>query len=299
MAVTSCRLVSQDMEIAIGAENSQTLVYRIKTDGPMTQLQIYDQALTATPHPLPPLYTATGLGYVLRVRIAAQVQHNWTVHLAHVTIGKPSGDQGGSLPTTAYTAPLSREPVMWIERGSESVPVTRDRTGAAIINSAGQPFDEPIFRDQPANIFVVRRYFDSLVAIDRLNSHFDETVNSDAILSRAIGELRYMGTETGEPVNETNAAYWVGMGKVAVRKGGWVARILDRGWKIKTTTGGLANAVDENGLQVTEPELLDGAGYYLGNLAPPVFLPFELYTPKAYAPLFSVDRSALDAITNP
>lgn len=300
MSVISCRLFSRETELAIGSENTQSLIYRIATDGPMSQLDIYDQARTASPHPLPSLYAAIEIGYVLRIRITAQSQHNWTKYLAHVTIGQPAGQQGGSVPTPGYTAPLNRDPVMWIERGSESVPVTKDKDGKAIVNSAGQPFDEPIFRDRPTNVFVVRRYFNSLVAIDTLNSHYDNTTNSDPILSRAIGELRYLGTETGEPVIEEGAAWWIGLTKVAARKGGWKAKILDRGWKVKTVDGtGVINATDANGMQVTEPELLDGAGYYLGNIADPVFLEFALDDNKAYSPLFSVNRDALDDITNP
>lgn len=296
-SVSSCRLISRETEIGIGGDSNQTLVYRVVTDGPMSHLDIYAQAVTATPHPLPQLYSAIEVGYVLRVRVFQQSQHNWTKYNIHVTIGKPSGSStGGSVPSPSYTAPLSREPVMWIERGSESLPVTKDRNGAAIVNSAGQPFDEPVFRERPTSVFVVRRYFDSLVDIDKLNAYYDDTVSSEALLGRAAGELRYQGTETGEPAIENGVPYWIGLTKVAARKGGWKVELLDRGWKVKDNDGDLVNAVDDNKLPVTEPVLLDN-GKRLAEGAAGKFLPFDIYPVKAYAPLFAVDRSAIDAIT--
>lgn len=298
-SVQDCRLISRETEIGVGADNAQTLVYRIKTDGPMSHLDIYAQAITATPHPLPQLYSAVEVGYVLKIRFSQQTEHNWTKYRAYVTIGKTTGSAaGGTVPTTGYTVPLSREPVMWIERGSESLPVTKDRNGSSITNSAGQPFDEPVFRDRPTSIFVVRRYYDSLVAIDNLNAYYDDTVSTEALLARAAGELRYLGTETSEPVIEDGVPYWVGLTKVAARKGGWKVELLDRGWMERDNDGDLVDIVDANKLPIVEPVLLDG-GKRLAVGGTGKFLPFDIYPVKAYAPLFDVDRTALDAITNP
>lgn len=295
MAVLSCRLTERDTEIGVSGNHSDSLIYLITTDEATDPLDVYAGAVTATPDPLPQLYSVLPLGYVTSVKISHQKRHNWRRYIARVSIGKVGGGDTGGTPDT-MTAPLNRAPVMWIERESESVAITKDRNGVAITNSAGQPFDEPIFRDRPITTFVVRRYYDSLVAIDKLNAYYDETVNSDPVLARSIGEARYVGTETGEPVVEGSSVYWVGLTKVRTRKGGWKLNLIDRGWKEKRD-GKVFNIEDENGLPIVEPVFLDGAGKKIVEGGTPGTITKEIYTPKAYAPLFNVDRTDLDAIT--
>lgn len=157
-----------------------------------------------------------------------------------------------------------------------------DTSGNAIANSAGQVFDPPIEKEDARKILTVTRNFGSY---NGGLSYMNRT-NSDAYLGAAVGTLRITRfdevrafEEYGVEGSEIEVEFWVRTVEMEYRPEGWHKKPLDVGTKDSS-----GNDLLINGIPVTTPVLLDGAGAVLNpQTDPPTYADYTVYLTANYA----------------
>lgn len=285
MAITQCRLIGIDAGYGIQGEAGVTLKYKVKTDAPLRGLDDYNATLAlsflAGPSPVPTRFAYIGNGaYVLRHQIAPQGDQSMTNFIITVTGGQlPAGTSPEFGTPEQIDNPLKRKVVFWAERMSETEFVEQDVDGEPIVNSAGQPFDEPYQRERWLPVLVAQKNYATLSAIETLNRTNENAINSTVFRGHAAKTVLFTGIETGPPTFENGVTFYVGQMRFIIRKDTWPIKIVNRGYKHFTDEPDpndrvLVNATDENGQHVSEPVLLTADGRRLpegevGNFAGP------------------------------
>lgn len=296
MAVLSSEVIEsgQSFEVggAAGTMTPKRVVYRVTTDGYMSEEAIYAAALTATPHPVPNLYQFVGgSAYVTKVDISLQQEHEFKKWIVTVTAGDlPAGSNPGNVQqgSSLGKPPLERDPVVWIGSVTETVPLTKDKDGNPIVNSADQPFDEPLTTERDLTIIYVRKNYDAIEDITKLNKDFHATKSNSVFMGNAIGTVKYMRTEASEPVYEGTTTYYVGTTSFLVDPDGFVLQIASRGWKYydiaKTDNAAkLINARDSEEQLVSEPVYLAANGTKLPKDDPIHFVTADVLSPADFS----------------
>lgn len=161
-------------------------------------------------------------------------------------------------------------------------PLIVDRNGDGVVNSAGDPFDPPIMRDDNRPVAHVTKNVAS-VPVWVLN--YRDVVNSDAFtldgLAVAAGKAKIKWINVGDWQERNNIRYRTLTFDVHLNKDGWNFQPLDMGYR-EIDPGDATKRItikDNEGKQVTQPYLLDGSGAQLSDPSPTtaVFLDFEGY----------------------
>jgi hypothetical protein len=285
MAITQCRLIAIDAGYGIQGEAGVTLRYKVRTDAPLRGVADYNAmlllSLTASPDPVPNKFAYIGNGaYVTRHHIAPQGDQSLTNFVITVTGGQlPPGTSPEFNTPDQVENPLKRKVIFWIERMSETELVEKDNDGEPIVNSAGQPFDEPYQRERWLPVLVAQKNYATLSAIETLNRTYENAINSTTFRGNAAKTVLFTGIETGPPTFENGITFYVGQSRFIIRKDTWPIKIVNRGYKhftdeLEPDDRVLVNATDENGQHVSEPVLLTEDGRRLpegevGNFAGP------------------------------
>lgn len=172
--------------------------------------------------------------------------------------------------------PLSRPPKISIDRENFEVAVTEDRDGKAILNSAGDPFLDPIIWPSTRKKFNVT--FNSATipawhdALEGMVNDGDVTiVKGGTATVYAANSLLFIPGNISDLKDEDGTTYMEISFALLHNRRGWTVRLLD---------AGLYQVVDdvrtriqvENDSQelvdVSEPVPLDGAGAVLANPTP-------------------------------
>lgn len=294
-SIQSCRLVDVQMGYAIQGDSDVTLKYHIRTDTSVDSVAdfqtILSQSFSATPSPVPTLYTHLGGGaYVLRHQITPRSEHATTKLTLTVSAGKlPDGQSPGFATPEQIEDPTKRKIIWWNERISETRIVDRDKNGGPILNAAGQPFDEPIVEEDWLTVIVAQRNYGTLEEIEQINEQFKDSVNSSTFRGHTNGTVRFTGIETGPPQYENGIEYYQGQTRFIVKISGWTKRIVNKGFKHFTEDANPANRVlvnaTENGQPVSEPVLLTEDGRRLPKDQVGNFIAVEIYEEMDYGPL--------------
>lgn len=180
---------------------------------------------------------------------------------------------------TGGANPLDAAPKWVMRSNTRQIPLDVDATGAAIRNSAGQRFTQPVTRDFNEPLVVVTRneVMPDVEAIGAL----DQTINSGVFLGVFPAKTcRFVGWEIAA-VNTHPAVgtYRTVQYTFAVKYDTWQVRILDQG--TARLVGGKRRPIyaDESTKATikSDPTMLDGSGGVLGDSADPVYLPFDVY----------------------
>ena len=182
-------------------------------------------------------------------------------------------------------SPLMQPPeVSWSFAGS-NVPIDTDVDGLPITNSAGESFDPPITKDHSDLVLRYTRNeltFDKLVAAD-----YKDAVNSDIFLGFGAGHvictmfdpdemraatLRYYRVKYEFQIRYDEVKTRDTNGDIQTRVFGWVKRIRDEGfreWVGSNPDGSpkYKEILDEKGMKISQPQLLDGVGFKLSDAA--------------------------------
>ena len=155
-------------------------------------------------------------------------------------------------------------------------PVDRDAAGKPIVNSAQEPFDPPVTREQYDLEYTIVRNEPSFDEAEALK--YTAAVNSDEWRRHKPGTCRLV--RTGRKVITADDEYWQVTNIIRVRADGWGTRKEDKGYREATgdVVDGKAvyrNVRDENGHAMTRPVPLDGKGKRAAKGAPTVWLRFE------------------------
>lgn len=194
----------------------------------------------------------------------------------------PSGDpavetqQTGQAPADRVENPLARPRDYSVSTTSYPLGVTYDRNNNLIKNSADDPYLPPaeIVRGG-ANITVGLNSTSSpsaawIAAIGSINA------SSYTIGPYVIGTaLVKLNSVSANLVYENNVSYWRWTLSFEYRPSGWAYVVADMGMFKKVS--GTRKPIDYNGVNVTVPVNLDGAGLPLAGGGTPVFNAFHVY----------------------
>lgn len=161
--------------------------------------------------------------------------------------------------------PLNNAPIIRWDIGSETVQIDRDRDNNPILNSAGDPFDTGIFREETTIFFTYtrwERFFDLARALQ-----FSNTVNSDAIVIRGVGGLSpgqiKCRTITPAEANTAGATSLAIAYSFELRADGFQSRLRDQGFYTHTSVSGdtVRTEIKSKTVEpVTAAVMLDGSG---------------------------------------
>lgn len=188
-------------------------------------------------------------------------------------------------PVADNTSPLTQGPKARWTKYTWQETIDHDLDGYPIASSAGEPFDPPltVSRSCPLLSFT-KNYALSTVSPAWLGSWAD-TVNSDVLTiggdTVAIGEALIVEQPEAEYIDSIDgvAAYARVTFQVALKlgagAGAWQFSPLDQGYREINGSGSLVTILDEAGMALNQPHLLDGAGAKLPDASPPVFLEYR------------------------
>lgn len=276
-----------------GSESSR--VYRVTFDGDGTPEQsvVADDGGTAIP-----AYGSALAGLPDRIVTnidAAPVRGTTKVFIVTVKYVEKVDDGGGG--GSVDPDPLSRPPeINWRTNKYQRV-IEKDVNGAAIVNSAEDPFDPALTQriSVPAvDITMNVATFDPKVAlglVDSVNDTTGDIAGWDGVAEKGamLFDARHKSqTENGVAFHRVTYSIEIA--------GAYLREVLDRGWHRLPSGGETSHylgggvfekveIVNADGQKPNAPVLLDGSGGTLENGAAPVFLSFETRDAEDWAPL--------------
>jgi hypothetical protein len=182
--------------------------------------------------------------------------------------------------------PLDRPAKVYYDMDQYDVPLERDLDGNAVLNSAEQPFDPPVLKEDNRLIIRIEKNlatFDSTVA-----ELFENAVNSATFLGFATNSLRITKISASPQEDAVYGDYYAVTTEIQRRPIEYVghephqASILDMGRYELYAPGGDVSSrwspiLDTEGQHVTDAVALDGFGRVKSASAAPVYLPFRRY----------------------
>lgn len=268
-----------------------TRVYRVQTDDPSTD------ALTVR--------TASGLPSIGNTYSVGSV-HDYGAFVQSIEASEETEDGKSWIVTVEYgpydAGQFPSNPVQWPLRVSFSqqkyeLAVGQDRNGNAILNSAKDPYKDPVTIDQSRTIITAVRNepiasFDLTLA----ESYYDK-VNSATWNGFTARTVKLDSITTSQPQYDSNNQiyYFEVTYTFAVKRDKWNSKILDSGFnELDSSSPARQQPVrDAQGQPVTEAVPLDGSGHRLATSGSPVFTEYEIYDQADFS-VFNMDfNSAL------
>jgi hypothetical protein len=168
------------------------------------------------------------------------------------------------------------------------VPHSSPATFVAVLNSAGDPFDPPVTREQLKG--VLRVAWNSLTFNPASFFLYGNQINEDAWNGFPAFSIKF------SPPKMPQRQYSQYLGQNYYRlegefcfnpnDGGWNPKPIDRGYRAKDGSGNLYKVFDVNGQPVSQPVLLDGAGHVLADPTTYHQIQFQVYTSTNFATAF-------------
>lgn len=166
-------------------------------------------------------------------------------------------------------------------------PLVVDKDGDIVCNSAGDPFDPPIMRDDSRLISTTVK---NMASVPTWIMAYADAVNSDAFtldgFSVGVGQAKMQRPRVSKPQIRNNIQFREVTFVIQYREEGWLSEPLDVGFR-KLDGSARVNITDNNGDFVTAPVPLDGAGDVLADPSPTnnVTLSFTQYTTLPFSAL--------------
>ena len=275
MSVTESKMIAVRGTFTEGGSQDFTIKYRVHTDTLQSPIQTWVDGLTASPNPLPNIndaFPGSARAFCKSVSIDPEQDARKTTWIVTASFGKLQEDQDNTqedpnLPDN----PLDRNTVWRVDWETIQELVTEDKDGEAIVNSAGQPFNEALFEDRRLPVMVGRKNYATESEIMEIGTEYDRSVNSAVYREQAVRTVKFDGVACSDPQWENGVKYYEAVYRFTVRTETWDRKILDRG--IAYLDGGeLKNVRDDDGQIVGDPFLLDGSGGKLPQGQVGVFL---------------------------
>jgi len=191
-------------------------------------------------------------------------------------------------PTSPFGVPIYRiSGVQWQQ------PASYDKDNKAIVNSAGQPFDNPpskTYYDEEVNVSFLLNPSGGL-DISTLRNYRGKVNSTTCTLSGnntayAARQLKVDSVDL-DTVIVGGYAFWQVCIRFLSRVDTFQDVLLDHGFATKDGSGNLTIIKDKNGEPLQQPTLLDGAGGKLANGATAHYITFKLESEIDFAPLIT------------
>jgi hypothetical protein len=173
----------------------------------------------------------------------------------------------------------------WLSFGQfETVPY-QDKDGSPVVNSAGDPFDPPLMRDDSRPILTYKR--NQALFIPSMAQQYRDAVNSDSLLGADPKTVKIADVQCEMALDPIIGVYnrvsWEF--HFASLPNGWKFSVLDQGCKQLNSDSSSQEVINFFGTPTNSPVLLDGNGSPLPPGEDPVFLTFEGYDELSFAAL--------------
>lgn len=271
MALISCNEVPSGQTHTLSADDSAYVrVFRIVTDDPADRQQTVREHLATDKGIIYGTVYVSGNDTDLTSRVKsispAPVGEDGRVWDVTVTYGKLDSD-------STSTSPLD-EPwdIEWSFAQYEE-PVEVSVNNYYVLNSAGDPFSEPITRERARPILTVSRneaFFNTILSI-----YYVGSINLDAFQGAEPGTVRCLDIATKRQYDEDIGFYYSSRYSFEFRPEGWDKIVLDAGYR--ELSGGTKKPINIGGRPATDPCLLNGSGSYAGHGAQPFYKKFQVY----------------------
>lgn len=172
----------------------------------------------------------------------------WKAIVSYST-ATPDSDQNAENPT-------DRAPRVRWGTASYQVPVTLDADNKRIVNSANDPFDPPIEREEKRVTLHYQR-FEAIYSPD-LSVLYQYAVNSDVFIGQAAGYCRCNSIQA-ERHYEKGVYCWDVSYEFEFRREGYWARPLDQGFRYLDASK-VPQTIRDQGVPISAPVMLNGAG---------------------------------------
>lgn len=207
----------------------------------------------------------------------------------------PWGSPGiGGGPGTSYTVVFGDQPspidepaeITWGFASSQE-PIDADIHGNPLRNTADEPFDPPPTREFNDLVCTFQRNEAAVNPLTMLA--YQDAVNSDQFGFANAGQARITRL-TAESRTVQGFTFWRVRYEIQFRADGWKKRILNEGFRERTGKDSkelpiYRQITDDAGNPLSKPVLLDAQGKRLADDKPPVWLYFDVYPVRPFAPL--------------
>lgn len=271
MTLVSCNEITKGRTHSLSKDDSTyTRVFRIITDDPDDGPQTVRG------------YLASEEGIVYGVTYAAGNDVDLSSRVKTIT-PSPASDDGRHWDVTVQygifdTDSTSSSPLdeAWQYDWSFSQyeePVEVSVNGFYVLNSAGDPFSEPITRERARPILSVSRNelsFNSILSI-----YYVGAINLDSFQGGGPGTVRCINIGASRQYQDGFGYYWSAKYEFEFRSEGWDKIVLDAGYR--ELSGGKKKQIMVNGRPVNDPALLNGGGGAAPAGAEPSYKRFQVY----------------------
>lgn len=286
MAVVSCTLkrtgktgrfyVDSKGGIAGDINVEWQVITNSTTDGPVT---VYNEALTATPDKLPPLFATYAIGGEVDPGLflmSVSTNQNESKLTQWSVTGSYKNLPFGVTSTDANTNPLLRPWKYRIDFDTISKVITEGwnvesfqplglasrpaGTRGPITNTAGQEFGDTVEEPRTRLIYVGTRNFSTLAEITAIGIQYADSLNSSPFQGYPIGYCEFLGIQASDLINESGVEYYQGTVRIALNQKPVQLNAVNSGWKAWLSGTNISNVRDEKGQSVSEPILLTADG---------------------------------------
>lgn len=220
-----------------------------------------------TPHPV------DGTLYALNWNIQPRSEdsQSWTVSISYSTPERSNPD------------PIQQDLEYSGDFSTSEELMDRDASGSPCVNSAGDPFSEPLTRDDPRPQFTVSR--NERFPPESLQANYSRVTNSDTYRGFPPGTLRVAITWQSQRHDFYGLYYRVNY-SFSANPQGWDALVLDQGFNYIDGNGNKQQILINNA-PASEPVLLNGNGGILPANGQPRYRSFRRYPRLPFNGVFS------------
>jgi len=150
-----------------------------------------------------------------------------------------------------------------------------DVDNKAILNSTGDPFANPVTRDQCRAVLTVTQAEQSFQP--QMSMMYSDTINSNAFCGASAGQLKIPCIPATRVWDARWGFYWQVRYTFQFNPLTWDKQILDQGYYELDSDTGKKKPILINGALASSPQLLDGSGAALPKGGQPYFFTFKVY----------------------
>ncbi len=224
--------------------------YRVRTDDPRDdERAVLNGYLTAGPDPGPdylaiyirsdvsvaypegiPDFTSRAQAWSIR-QPDEMTPTLWEVEVTFAPLRRGQDPTFTESPIDVNWNPLNLPVEFYIDQQVDTRIVESDFQGLPVVNSAGQPFDEPAEEEVELEVMVFHKRFATIQEIRALNRKFRRKLNSDTFAGYPPGHCRCLPIRAGKRQEENGYRFYEATFRIVCNDRPWVREYVNRGFK--------------------------------------------------------------------